>query len=407
MTPEILYALRDPAGVPTHPWLFLILGALTLALHLAAVHVMLGTGALTLRGAYSQSAHWRRLAAHLLTTSKIAVSVAIVIGVAPLLFVQVVYDPFWYTSNVLSGWWVIGFILILIAGYIALYAYYWKNHHLETQVGRSGHWMVLSLALLLGVGFIVHSLTNQMLFPESWMAWYAPDGNIEPTGRQLHYAHPLRFGFFIALSLPVTGAWLLAYRRYQQGRPDPDAAYIAWLKPLAMRLLTLGGVLSVVLGALWMLTLPEKMAWFALSPWSMLALAALLITVAVPLLLGARIDRGVWGYVTFGVGAVALIVVCAMREVLRYVTLVGSHGYDALDYTVHMDWYSLLLFLLTFAVLGGVTLGYMLTVAWQAGQSTGRYSPSPAVSRLGNLSIGLLGLWILAYFGIGFYVWAS
>jgi hypothetical protein len=174
-----------------------------------------------------------------------------------------------------------------------------------------------------------------------------------------------------------------------------------------MRLLTLGGVLSVVLGALWMLTLPEKMAWFALSPWSMLALAALLITVAVPLLLGARIDRGIWGYVTFGVGAVALIVVCAVREVLRYVTLVGSHGYDALDYTVHMDWYSLLLFLLTFAVLGGVTLGYMLTVAWQAGQSTGRYSPSPAVSRLGNLSIGLLGIWILAYFGIGFYVWAS
>jgi hypothetical protein len=72
-----------------------------------------------------------------------------------------------------------------------------------------------------------------------------------------------------------------------------------------------------------------------------------------------------------------------------------------------MDWYSLVLFLLTFAVLGGVTLGYMLTVAWQAGQTVGRYSPSPALSRLGSLSIGLLVLWTLAYFGIGFYVWAN
>lgn len=407
MTPEILYALRDPAGVPTHPWLFLILGALTLALHMAAVQVMLGTGLLTLRGAYSKNPYWRRLAAHMLITAKIAVSVAIVIGVAPLLFVQVVYDPFWYTSNVLSAWWVIGFILILIAGYIALYIFYWKNHHLETEGGRSGHWLVLSLALLLGVGYIVHALTNQMLFPEEWLAWYAPDGIIQPDGQRLHYAYPLRFGFFIALSLPVTGAWLLGYRRFQQGRADADPVYIAWLKPLALGLLVVGGLLAVVLGALWMLTLPEKMAWFAASPWVYVALGALLITVALPLALGRTLDQGYWGYATFGLGAVALIVVCAVREVLRYFTLTGSHGYDALDYSVHMDWYSLVLFLLTFAVLGGVTLGYMLTVAWQAGQTVGRYSPSPALSRLGSLSIGLLVLWTLAYFGIGFYVWAN
>ena len=93
MTPDMLYALRDPAGIPSHPIVFLMLGVLTLALHLAAVHVMLGAGALTLRGAFSASPHWRRLAAAMLSTSKIAVSVAIVLGVAPLLFVQVVYDP--------------------------------------------------------------------------------------------------------------------------------------------------------------------------------------------------------------------------------------------------------------------------------------------------------------------------
>jgi vacuolar-type H+-ATPase subunit I/STV1 len=142
----------------------------------------------------------------MLTTSKIAVSVAIVLGVAPLLFVQVVYDPFWYTSNVLSAWWVMGFIGLLIAGYIALYIFYWKNHDIEAKGGQGGVWLVLSLGLLLAVGFIVHSLTNQMLFPENWMGWYAPQGVINPNGQRLHYWNLPRYGFFIALSAPVKPA---------------------------------------------------------------------------------------------------------------------------------------------------------------------------------------------------------
>lgn len=412
MTPDMLHALRDPAGIPSHPIVFLVLGVVTLALHLAAVHVMLGAGALTLRGAFSASPHWRRLAAAMLTTAKIAVSVAIVLGVAPLLFVQVVYDPFWYTSNVLSAWWVIGFIGILIAGYIAMYVFYWRNHDIEQDGGRGGFWMVASLALLLTVGFIVHSLTNQMLFPEQWMAWYAPQDVVDPSGRSLHYWHLPRFGFFIALSAPVIGAWLYGHRRYLQGCDQPtaaDAAYMAWLQPLAQRLMVVGGLVAVALGALWMATLPEKMAWFATSPWVALAVVALLATVALPLLLGQRINQGLWGYAVFGAGAVALIVVAAMREVLRFVTLRARHGYDALDYRINADWYSTGLFFSTFAVLGGVTLAYLLTLAWQVGQSgttAAPFTPSPALNRLGNLSIALLVVWTVGYFAVGFFVWA-
>jgi len=406
MNTEMLYALRDPAGVPSHPIVFLVLGVVTFALHMAAVQVMLGAGVLTLRGAFSAERYWRRLAAAMLTTAKIAVSVAIVIGVAPLLFVQVVYDPFWYTSNVLSAWWVIGFILLLIAGYIAMYVFYWKNHDIEADGGRGGIWMVASLALLLSVGFIVHSLTNQMLFPENWMSWYAPNGVVQPDGKSLHYWNLPRFGFFVALSAPVVGAWLFAYRRYLQASEQPDAAYLAWLAPLAQKLMIVGGVVAVVLGAIWMATLPEKMAWFALSPWSFIALLALLATVAMPLLLKGKLDQGYWGYAIFGVGAVALIVVGAMREVLRYVTLVGAHGYDALDYRMNIDWFSNVMFFSTFLVLGGVTLAYLLTVAWQAGQTKGVYTPSPALNRLGSLSVGLLVLWTAVYFAVGFYVWA-
>lgn len=405
MNAEALLALRDPAGVPSHPLVFLLLGVLTFALHIAAVQVMLGSGALVLAGAFRADARWRRLAAGMLATSKIAVSVAIVIGVAPLLFVQVVYDPFWYTSNVLSAWWVIGFIVILIAGYSAMYGFYWLNENLRERPARHGWLMVASLALLLLVGWIMHVLSYQMLWPEQWRAWYAPGGKVDPSGRSLHAWSLARFGFFIALSLPVTGAWLLAVRRYLIGAQEPDAGYLALLLRLGQQLLLGGGALAVVLGAAWMATLPQKMAWFLGSAPMVLAAALLVLTVLLPGALGRqRLDQGLWGYGVFGVGALALIVVAVAREWLRYATLAGAHGYDALSYRIQFDAYSTVTFFATFAIVGGLVLGYLLTVAWQAGQTRGEYTPSPAVARLGRWSIGVIALWIAHYFAVGAWV---
>ncbi len=410
MEAAMLQALRDPAGVPSHPVIFLVLGVLTWALHIAAVQVMLGASALTLFGAFKQDAHWRRLAAAMLNTAKVAVSVAIVLGVAPLLFVQVIYDPFWYTSNVLSARWVIAFIVLLIGGYLALYAFYYRNPDMRAASTRGAWHLVLSIVLMLVVGWIMHVLSVQMLLPEQWMQWYAPAGHIDPSGQQLHAYHPARFAFFILLSGAVTGLWLLGYRRYLMGREDghpaEDPTYIAWLKPLALNLALAGGVLALAAGAVWMLSLPEKMAWFATSAWMGAALVALLAAVSFPRLLGARLDTGLWGYAPFALGAVALIVVAAAREALRFITLLAAHGYDALDYKLNLDWYSTVLFFVTFAVLGGVVLGYLLTVAWKAGQTKGVYVPSPGLTRLGQVGVLLLVVWIVQYFAVGFYVWA-
>lgn len=415
MDAAMLYALRDPAGVPSHPIIFLALGVLTWALHIAAVQVMLGASSLTLFGAFSANPHWRRLAAAMLTTAKVAVSVAIVLGVAPLLFVQVIYDPFWYTSNVLSARWVIGFIAILIVAYLAMYTFYYRNPSLATQPTRSASHLLISLLLMLVVGWIMHVLSYQMLLPEQWMSWYAPNGHIDPSGRGLHGYSATRFAFFILLSVAVIAAWLFAYRRYLMGcqndENDSDANnanahYIAWLLPLAHKLMWVGGVLAVASGALWLATLPEKMAWFATSAWVWVSAIMLLATAFFPRLLGKRLDQALWGYAPFALGAVALIVIGTAREALRFITLLGAHGYNALDYKINLDGYSTSLFFITFAVLGGAVLGYLLTVAWQAGQTKGVYTPSAAVTRLGNISIGLLVVWIVQYFVVGFYVWA-
>jgi hypothetical protein len=182
MDAAMLYALRDPAGIPSHPIIFLVLGVLTWALHVAAVQVMLGASALVLYGAFSRDAHWRRLAAAMLTTAKVAVSVAIVIGVAPLLFVQVIYDPFWYTANVLSARWVIGFIVILIGAYMAMYAFYYRNHDWPNS-RRARRWHDGGLAGADAGGRLDHARAERTdAAARAVEDWYAPGGQVDPSG---------------------------------------------------------------------------------------------------------------------------------------------------------------------------------------------------------------------------------
>lgn len=393
-----LYALRSPAGVPSHPVIFLVLGVLTWALHILAVHVTLGGSLLSLIGLTRREGvnvgHWRRLALMLLNHAKVGVSIAIVVGVAPLLFVQVIYDPFWYVSNVLSARWAIGFIVVLLLAYWALWLHYTRVHHHKASAPAPLAWGVVSLALLLVVGFIMHVLTSQMLHPEAWKEWYAPGGVIDASGSRIHAFNPARFGFFIALALPVTGAWLMACRKYLSGRDTEDNAYLNFLGQVAGKLTLIGGILALALLAAWMLTLPAETANFALSPWT--ALAAL--TVALLMVLG---KTGLDGYWAFAWALVTALAAGILREAYRYAVLYGVHGYDFMNYKIVMDWYSTLLFFITFAVVGGVSLAFMISLAWKAGQTRGVYTAGPVVSKLGTLTLVVTSLWVVQYFVFG------
>ena len=414
MDAQALIALRDVAGIPTHPLVFLILGVATFALHIAAVQITLGASGLTVWGALSSDPHKRRLAQSMVMVAKFMLSVAIVLGVAPLLFVQVTYDPSWYTSNVLSAWWVIGFIIILIVAALLWFGFHSKNDKLgSTPKTFCPTLAILSIVLLLVVGFIMHVLTYQMLSPEKWMSWYAPNGVLDTSGTVLHdYSLP-RFLFFIMMSVPVVGAVLVGYRRYYLPRLGDESLnmsreYLDWVGRLGQNLIAVGGVLVVLLGIWWMATLPEKVASFAYSPWAILSLIFLLGFAAFARWVnsGGRMDS-YWAYAVLGVGAVAGIVVAIAREILRYDILAIAHGYNPLDYPINMDWYSTILFFVTFLVVGAGALGYLITVAWKAGQTQGVYTPSPAIERIGNIAIWLIALWIVQYFAIGFYIWLS
>jgi len=406
---EMMYALRNPAGIPTYPIIFIGLGVLTFALHILFVQLMLGTSAITIFGAFKNDAKWRRLAAAMLEISKVSVSVAIVIGVAPLLFVQVVYDPHWYTSNVLSADWVIAFIIILILAYWAMYAYYFMNgkNKDKTAEPKGRIWMLISLALMLVVGFIMHSLTSQILHPELWKEWYVQNGVLDYSGSKLHAYNLWRFAFFISLAIPVTGAMLVTYRRFKMVREDADMEYLDWAAEVGKKWIAVGSVVSFVLYVAWMMTLSETAGDFATSIWGILGGVAVLL----PAIWGAVRLRGnsynMCSYMALPIALVAGLIVAIAREMLRYGILDGFFGYNFMDYKIVMDWYSTGLFFLTFAIVGGVVLTYFLTIAWKAGQTVGVYTPSATVDKIGTVAIWIIVLWVVQFFVSGFYVWAQ
>lgn len=412
MNDTMFLALMDPAGAPAHPLIFLVLGVVTFALHMTAVNVMLGTLGLSAWGSFSQNPYWQRLAGALGTTAKVAVSIAIVLGVAPLLFVQVIYDPFWYTSNVISAWWLLGFLAILTVAYLALYRFYGLNHQYAEDgsalpiqgAPQGGLWLVGSFILMVTCGVIMHAVVNQSLQPGEWMNWYAPEGVVDPHGRELHSITVARVAFFLLLSIPVTAGWLFGMRRYLLSAGEEDYGYIDFIENLAHNMARIGSLLVLLAGAAWMMTLPESMVWFRSSLWMLLGLIPLAYFGAMSFIQKKRVLCIFCNYMAFGMTLIMAIVLAALREVLRFVTLLEAAGWDALAYKVNMDWSSTVIFFVTFLVVGGLNLTYLLTLAWKSGQTKALYTPGVGITRVGSMAILSLVLWVVGYFTIGISV---
>ncbi|WP_130537004.1 hypothetical protein [Thiomicrorhabdus indica] len=406
---EMMYALRNPAGVPTYPVIFIALGVLTFAMHILFVQLMLGTSAVALYAAYTNNAYWRKLGAAMIDIAKVSVSVAIVIGVAPLLFVQVVYDPHWYTSNVLSADWVIAFIIILIFAYWAMYYFYFQNYKREDKTAEpKSRWsLILSLGLMLLVGFIMHSLTSQILHPELWKEWYMQNGKMDYSGDTLHAYNVWRYAFFISMAIPVTGAMLVTYRRFKMVRSDYDQDYLRFAAEVGKKWILVGSVISTVLYFAWMMTLPETAGNFGTSFWGILGGVAVLAYAGWAKVRLNGKSEDMCSYMALPMALVIGLVVAISREILRYDILNGFFSYNFFDYKVVMDWYSTGLFFLTFAIVGGAVLAYYLTIAWKAGQTEGVYTPSATVNKMGTVAIWILVLWMIQFFAIGIYTWVQ
>ncbi len=400
-TASMLHTLQDPTGIPSHPLIFQVLMVFTWIPHILFVNISLGAA---LMGLYAltkrQDPHWQLFSEAMTKVAKVGVSLLIVLGVAPLLFTQTIYDPQWYASNVLSAAWVIGFIFTLTIGYLAWFTFYMKNHGGHAPVWA--FWLgVLGLSMFLLDGFIMHVLAYQGLHPEQWLAWYTPGGKVDMSGTGIHAYELPRFGFFMAMSVTVFGAFLVAYGDYFKVRADRAPAYLAFARGLGTKIALTGAVLQLLFLLWWLMDVPAGIHIWS-HPMTWLLLAYLGVLVAAMWLARNKAEGQGYRLMALSVGMAALVAI--FREVLRMAYMSPFH-YNILDYTVHWDVPSFALFLFTMIGVGGLMGGFIITLVYKAGRVQGAYQADAGVSKLGTGSLASTVIWVAAFLGVGIWIW--
>jgi hypothetical protein len=356
----MLQEMRDPMGVPFHPWFFQGLMVFFFALHIFMINIAMGSAAVALWGRWKGGEFPGRLSAALARAVTVHLSLAVLLGIVPLLFVQVIYDPFWYSSTSLSAWWAMLFVLAVMSGFLALYAFYLRGRR---RPGAGSVFGLFALGCILGGGMVMHLLSMQALAPERWAEWFAPAGKMVTSGWGFHAFSPGRFFHFIAPAFIQTGIFLMLYAWYLSPRPDADPAYLRWAASAGARMAGYAALAEAATGGWFLIEVPGEFR-FALDPF-LLAGSALGVALIV-LLFAARRDP-----IRYALPAVLLafatnLIMAAARESLR-MDYVGRYGYSVYDYPLHLDWGSTMFFLGTLAV-GLVVTAYPVLIAFKVGR---------------------------------------
>lgn len=390
MDASVLLALRDPAGVPFYPVVFQALYILTWALHAAFVLLALGSMGLSIYGTFKQKddLNWKILTPHLIQTGKLSVSILIVLGVAPLLFTQVIYDPNWYVANTLSGMWVFIFIYTLLVGYTLYYWYYYANKAKEGGGKLIG---IVSFLVLVFAGVLMHNFAVTSIMPNDWMNMYAPNGVVDTSGWTFNMNLP-RLIFMVSLAIPVVGIFLQNYSRFLSTREDFKKEFVEYSASLGTKLAVIGLLISAVAFVFWMIN-----AGYLLHTVTI----ATIIGVVILLFMAYKNSNS---YITTGVLVVVALLISAVREVIRF-DIMTNLGYNIYDYPVNLELPSIAMFLLTFVIMGFIGVAYLLTMAWKVGKIQGVFdgTKDKAVTKLGNYTLYIMIIWMVIYFGWGMF----
>ena len=390
MDAETLNLLRDPAGLPFYPVVFQGLYILTWAFHALFVFLALGSMGLSIYGGFRQKTNdqWKILTSHLLTTGKVSISLLIVLGVAPLLFTQVIYDPQWYTVNTLSGLWVVIFIYSLLVGYSMYYWYYYAN---KKQSSASSIIGIVSFLFLVFCGLIMHAFSVQIIQPEKWMQWYAPNGVVDTSGT-IFNTQTSRFLFIIFLSIPVVGLFLQNYGDYLKTNEKFDDKFLIFAKNIGTKIAIFGLVLSLALFVYWAYDLDK-----------LIDIYSIVIYIAfIGLIFFTKNLKN--SYITSASLIILILLISGFREYVRY-NIMFDIGYDIYDYPVNIEWSSITMFVLTFVSFGAIGVSFIATMAWKVGKTNGVLdgSKDKTISFMANILLWILSIWCVVYFAWGIF----
>ena len=317
-------------------WLVTTLHLLTLTLHLAAMSCLLGGTLIALWAGFRKQ--WPAPdAAGFARVLPAATAATVSLGVAPLLFLQLVYPRQVYAATIVSGWFWLAVIGAVIMAYYAFYRTSFQAH-------RTGQ-VSLGLLALAALGLLYTSLVYSSVFglaeqPDLLRALYAKNQSGWVWNPALG-TYGLRWLHMVLGALTVGGFFVTVL-----GQKSPAMAATG-------RAAFVGGMVAAAgVGFLYLLTLDADLAPFMRTP----AMPVLVVSLALSLVaLHFQARKAFWlsGLCLF----LSVFGMVYLRHVLRLVRLRGS--FDLAAWRIAPQWSPFLLFLVCFILM-------LVVLVWMA-----------------------------------------
>lgn len=234
--------------IPVEWGWFYLFQVLTFIVHILVMNVMLGASIIALVHHLRGKAETEPLTKSISTKLPFTIAFAVNFGVAPLLFMQILYGQFLYTSSVLMAVYWLGIVGLVIAAYGSAYIYDFRYASLG---GLRTVFIAVTTLCLLFTAFIFTNNMTLMLTPASWSAYFE-----HPWGTLLNLSDPTvlpRYLHIVASSTALAGlALALFYTR--KVKTDPGAQ--RWIRH-GVNWYAFSTMVQMALGLWFLSALPE------------------------------------------------------------------------------------------------------------------------------------------------------
>ncbi|KPA11958.1 conserved hypothetical protein, membrane [Candidatus Magnetomorum sp. HK-1] len=239
--------------------IFTVLLLLTFLLHLLTMNVMLGTGLIALVRHLKKDDITTDLSQNIASHLPFTIAFTINFGVAPFLFLQVLYGHLIYTSSILMAVYWLSVIGILILAYYSAYIYDFKYNELsEKRIFFIG----FTVVSLLWIAFVFTNNMTLMLSPDKWSMYFEDRGGLwlNLTEKTLFP----RFFHFVAASIAIGGLSIALYRQVQKiyrknDKPEDKEVIAQWDEDIQTGLGWFVGatLIQMAIGVWYFMSLPD------------------------------------------------------------------------------------------------------------------------------------------------------
>lgn len=385
MTPIIPVA--DPLPQPAPAWLLWALLQLTFFLHLLAMNVVLGGSVLALHWRMSRrpgdAAPRTAVTGAFAKALPVAVAAVVTLGVAPLLFVQVLYGRLFLTSSVLMAWWWLAVVPLVILAYSGAYLLAFRGPALGPRATAVA---ALVAALFVVVAFLYTSNVTRSIRPETFVDAWRQGG----AGLTLNLGDPTLWPRYLHMLFGAVAVAALAVALYGLVRREREPEAASWAMRKGTVMFGVATAINIFVG-MWFLLAQPKAVLLRLvggDTWAMTLLAlGILLGIAVGgvalLALGAK-DAVRATKAQVGILLPTLVVMVLLRDQVRQLALRDA-GFAQPSW-VAPQWGPL-------AVFAFLLVGAVATIAWM--------TRVLARGSSGGVATVLLGVVLLAGAGAG------